>query len=267
MSLILTDQPTPHVRRIVLNRPDRLNTVTAELIGALRDEFAAAASDRGCRAIVLSAAGSTFCAGLDLHGYRADAKVEETSEPASERFADQAEMSRLILSIRDLPQPVIVAVNGPAAGFGFALALACDIRLAATTAVFRVAFINIGVSNCDMGTSWLLPRLIGAARAHELMLTGRRMDAEEAERIGLVSAVLPDEQLTDRAIETASQIAALSPRGVQMTKRTMWSALELPSEKAAVELEDSQQILATLGPDMPEAIDAFLTKRTPRFED
>jgi len=266
MSLILTDKPAPHIRQVVLNRPDRLNAMTAELVGALRLELEAAARDRGCRAIVLSAAGSAFCAGLDLHGYRPDA-AEETTDLARERFADQEEMSRLILSIREIPQPVIVAVNGPAAGFGFALALACDIRLAATTALFRAAFINIGVSNCDMGTSWLLPRLIGAARAHEIMLTARRVDAEEAERIGLVSAVLPDDQLLDRAIETAAQIAELSPLGVRMTKRTMWTALELPSERAAVELEDRQQILATFGPDMPEAVDAFLTKRTARFQD
>src|SRR5256885_17242483 len=118
-------------------------------------------------------------------------------------------MSRLILRLRATPQPVIAAVNGPAAGFGLALALGCDIRLAAREAVFRVAFVNIGVSNCDMGTSWLLPRLIGASRSHELMLTGRRVDAEEALRIGLVSDVVDGKALLERALEAARQIASL----------------------------------------------------------
>src|SRR2546423_13238637 len=116
-------------------------------------------------------------------------------------------MSTLILALRALPQPVIAAVNGPAAGFGLAFALGCDIRYAAPEAVFRAAFINIGVSNCDMATSWLLPRLIGASRSHELMLTGRRVGAEEALRMGLVADIVGDGRLLERAVEAAEQIA------------------------------------------------------------
>jgi enoyl-CoA hydratase len=166
-----------------------------------------------------------------------------------------------------VPQPVIAAVNGPAAGFGLALALGSDIRLAAESAVFRAAFINIGVSNCDMGTSWLLPRLIGASRSHELMLTGRRVDAQEALRIGLVADVVPDAELADRALEAAGQIASLAPWGVRLTKRGIWTALELPSEQAAIEFEDRQQIMSTFGAAMPEAIGAFLEKRPAEFPD
>ena len=170
-------------------------------------------------------------------------------------------MSTLILELRALPQPVIAAVNGPAAGFGLALALGCDIRYASRAAVFRAAFINIGVSNCDMGTSWLLPRLIGASRSHELMLTGRRVDADEALRIGLVADVV-DPTRSPRARSTAAtQIAALAPWGVRLTKRGMWAALEIPSEQAAIEYEDRQQIMATFGTAPPEAIAAFLEKR------
>src|SRR5438309_7129427 len=142
-------------------------------------------------------------------------------------------MSTLVLALRALPQPVIAAVNGPAAGFGMALALGSDIRYANTEAVFRVAFINIGVSNCDMGTSWLLPRLIGASRAHEMMLTGRRVGAEEAERIGLLADVVDGDRLLPRALEAAAQIAAWAPWGIRLTKRGMWSALEIASEQAA----------------------------------
>jgi enoyl-CoA hydratase len=133
--------------------------------------------------------------------------------------------------------------------------------------VFRVAFINIGVSNCDMGTSWLLPRLIGASRAHELMLTGRRFDAEEALRIGLVADAVPDDALPERALRAAEQIASLAPWGVRLTKRGMWTALELPSEQAAIEFEDRQQIMSTFGVATPEAITAFLEKRPAEFRD
>ena len=133
--------------------------------------------------------------------------------------------------------------------------------------MFRAAFINIGVSNCDMGTSWLLPRLIGASRSHELMLTGRRVDAEEALRIGLVADVVDSENLAARALEGAAQIASLAPWGVRLTKRGMWTALEIPSQQAAVEYEDRQQIMATFGNALPEAIAAFLEKRPAQFAD
>jgi enoyl-CoA hydratase len=162
---------------------------------------------------------------------------------------------------------VIAAVNGPAAGFGLALALGSDIRYASRDAVFRAAFINIGVSNCDMGTSWLLPRLIGASRSHELMLTGRRVGADEALQIGLVADVVDGDRLADRALEGATQIAALAPWGVRLTKRGMWTALEIPSEHAAVEFEDRQQIMSTFGAALPEAVAAFLEKRPAEFAD
>jgi enoyl-CoA hydratase len=265
-ALVLVEQPAPHVRRLVLNRPDQLNAMTSELCEALRAELRAAAADRGCRAMILTGAGRGFCAGLDLHGY-GDAPGNDGSDQARDRLGNQEHMSRLILELRAVPQPVIAAVNGPAAGFGLALALGSDIRFAAESAVFRAAFINIGVSNCDMGTSWLLPRLIGASRSHELMLTGRRVDAHEALQIGLVADVVPDAELPDRALQAAEQIAALAPWGVRLTKRGMWAALELPSEQAAIEYEDRQQIMSTFGAAMPEAIGAFLEKRPAEFSD
>ena len=265
-TLALVDEPAPHVRRITLNRPDQLNAMTAELCEALGAELRAAAADRACRAIVLTGAGRGFCAGLDLRGY-GSAPGNDGSDEARDRLGNQEHMSRLILGLRDVPQPVIAAVNGPSAGFGLALALACDIRYAAESAVFRAAFINIGVSNCDMGTSWLLPRLIGASRSHELMLTGRRVEADEALRIGLVADVVPDDRLADRALEGATQIASLAPWGVRLTKAGMWTALELPSEQAAIQFEDRQQIMSTFGAAPPEAVSAFLEKRDAEFGD
>jgi enoyl-CoA hydratase len=264
--LLIVEEPAPHVRRLTMNRPEALNTMTAELCEALHSELRAIERDRSCRAVVLTGAGRGFCAGLDLHGY-GRAPGNDGSDESRDRLANQQHMSRLVLALRALPQPVIAAVNGPAAGFGMALALGCDIRYAASEAVFRVAFINIGVSNCDMGTSWLLPRLIGASRAHELMLTGRRVGAEEALRIGLVAAIVDRDALAGHALESAGQIAALAPWGVQLTKQGMWAALEIPSEQAAVEYEDRQQIMSTFGAAPPEAIGAFLEKRPAEFAD
>jgi enoyl-CoA hydratase len=264
--LLITDTPAPHVRRVTLNRPDQLNTVNAELGEALHEELASIATDRSCRAVILTGAGRGFCAGLDLHGYGKSPGHTGTDE-SRDRLANQEHMSTLVLGLRALPQPVIAAVNGPAAGFGLALALGCDIRYAGEKAIFRVAFINIGVSNCDMGTSWLLPRLIGASRSHELMLTGRRVDAAEALQIGLVADLVGDDQLEARAIEGAEQIASLAPWGVQLTKRGMWSALEISHQRTATEYEDRQQIMSTFGTAVPEAVSAFLEKRPAEFID
>jgi enoyl-CoA hydratase/carnithine racemase len=264
--LVLVDEPAPHVRRLTLNRPDQLNAMTSELCEALHIQLREAALERSCRALILTGAGRGFCAGLDLHGYGSAPENEGTDE-SRDRLANQQHMSTLILELRALPQPVIAAVNGPAAGFGLALALGCDIRYASTAAVFRVAFINIGVSNCDMATSWLLPRLIGASRSHELMLTGRRVDAGEALEIGLVAGAVEPAELSERALQAAAQIAELAPWGVRLTKRGMWSALEIPSELTAVEYEDRQQIMATFGKAVPEAVEAFLQKRPAEFGD
>jgi enoyl-CoA hydratase len=263
--VVLVEDVAPHVRLVKLNRPDRLNAITAELCSALHFELDRIAADRSCRVIVITGEGRGFCAGLDLHGY-GEAPGNDGTDEARDRLANQEHMSRLILKLRATPQPVIAAVNGPAAGFGLALALASDIRYAAQSAVFRAAFVNIGVSNCDMATSWLLPRLIGASRSHELMLTGRRVDAAEAERIGLVADVVDDERLLERSIDGAKQIAAWAPWGIRLTKRGMWTALELP-QQAAVEYEDRQQIMALHGRAPREAISAFLEKREATFAD
>ena len=264
--LVLVDEPAPHVRRLTLNRPDQFNAMTSDLCEALREAFHATAAERACRAVIVTGAGRAFCAGLDLHGYGA-APDNLGTDPSRDRLANQQHMSGLILELRSVPQPVIAAVNGPAAGFGLALALACDIRYAAEEAIFRAAFFNVGVSNCDMGTSWLLPRLIGASRSHVMLLTGRRVGADEALRIGLVADAVDAGALADRAVESASQIAALSPWGVRLTKQGMWFALELPSEQAAIQFEDRQQIMGTFGNAPPEAVAAFLEKRPAEFAD
>ncbi len=264
--VLLSERAEDQVHRLTLNRPEQLNAMNAELCEALHRELEALAADRSCRAIVLTGAGRGFCAGVDLRGY-GQAPGNDGADAARDHLGNQEHMSRLILRLRDTPQPVIAAVNGPAAGFGLALALGSDIRYAAESAVLRVAFLNIGVSNCDMGTSWLLPRLIGASRAHELMLTGRRVDATEAERIGLVAEAVENERLLGRSLEAAREIAAWAPWGIRLTKRGMWAALEISSEAAAVGYEDRQQIMALHGQAPQEAVSAFLEKRQAEFAD
>jgi enoyl-CoA hydratase len=264
MDTLQVDQPHEGVTRVELHRPERLNAMNAALVTELHDVLTEIAADRACRVVVLTGAGRGFCAGLDLGGY-GGAPGSEGRDRVEATFATQTHIAALVPRLRSLPQPVIAAVNGPAAGGGLALALASDIRIAATTARFNVAFVRLGLSGCDIGVSWLLPRLIGASRAWELMLTGRIIDAAEADRIGLVLRVVSDDQLGTAALETADLIAANAPWGVRMTKEVMWSQLEVGSLQAGIDLENRTQVLSSMTGDMQEAMAAFLEKRPPRY--
>jgi enoyl-CoA hydratase len=264
MSTVLETQPADGVTLLTLNRPEKLNAMDHELVVELLAALDRAGSDRDCRAIVITGAGRGFCAGLDLGGYgRPDDAVGRGQAGAG--MAVQQQIASLVPKLRSLHQPVIAAVNGAAAGGGLALALASDVRIAATSAKFNVAFVRIGLSGCDIGTSWLLPRLIGASRAWELMLTGRVIDSAEADKIGLVSRLVPDGQVVDAALETAALIAANSPWGVRMTKEVAWSQLEVGSLQAGIDLENRTQILSSFTADHREAIGAFLEKRPPTY--
>ncbi len=191
-------RPSPGITQLTLNRPEKLNALTTELVQALHAHLDDIAVDASVRVVILTGAGRGFCAGLDLGGYGAAPNTEGFGRTQA-GFAVQKHIAALIPHLRSLPQPVIAAVNGAAAGGGFALVLGSDIRIAARSAKFNAAFIRIGLSACDIGTSWVLPRLIGASRAQELMLTGRIFDADEAERIGLVVDLVDDDALLDTA--------------------------------------------------------------------
>src|SRR5438094_4587544 len=202
-----------------------------ELVGDIHTALDAVAADRDCRVVVITGEGRGFCAGLDLKGAGTAPGADGWGGPGA-GLVGQQHIARLIPHLRSLRQPVIAAVNGPAAGGGLALSLGCDIRIAAPSARFNVAFIRIGLSGCDIGVSWLLPRLIGASRAFELMLTGRIIDAAEADRIGLVSRVVNDDSLVDSALDTAAQIADNSPWGVSVNKEDAGSQLDIGSLQA-----------------------------------
>ena len=264
MDVIDIARPFEGITQITLNRPAKLNAMTTELVQGLHDALDDIAIDPTIRAVVLTGAGRGFCAGLDLTGY-GKAPHAETMGRVQAGFAVQKHISSLIPHMRSIPQPIIAAVNGAAAGGGFALVLGSDVRLASRSAQFSAAFIRLGLSACDIGTSWLLPRLIGAARAQELMLTGRGFDSDEAYRIGLVVDVFDDDALLQGAYAKAAQIIAHAPSGVAMTKEGMWSALEIPGMQAAIDLENRQQIMLGQTDDFREAMRAFLEKRPPKF--
>jgi enoyl-CoA hydratase len=179
----------------------------------------------------------------------------------------QQHIATLIPHLRSVRKPVIAAVNGAASGGGLALALGCDVRVCSESARFNVAFVKVGLSGCDIGVSWMLPRLVGASRAFELLLSGRFVDAAEADRIGLVTRVAPDGEVVDAALDVAESIRANSPFGVWMTKEVMWSQLEIGSLTAGIDLENRTQLLASQTGDMREAVAAFLEKRDPNYDD
>ena len=187
-----SSRPRPEVALVTLNRPDRLNALTSEMLAHIYDIFEALGRDATCRVIIVTGAGRGFCAGDDLRDYHPPHWVPDDVGPFHSHMYQQKYVAELVPRLRALPQPVIAAVNGPAAGAGYALALGADLRLASTSAVFVDAFVKIGASGAEMGLSWLLQRIVGATRAAELVLTGRRVDADEAARIGLVLHTVPD---------------------------------------------------------------------------
>lgn len=266
MTDVRVEEAGPGIVLVTLDGPDRRNALSLSSLDALERALRGAADDRSCRAIVLTGTPPAFCAGLDLKGTADVAGAIATGEQGPGRsLRQQARFGAVVPMLRELPVPLIAAVDGAASGAGFALALGCDVRIASEQARFNVANIRIGLSGGDLGMSWLLPRLVGASRAFELLLTGRFVDAAEADRIGLVTRVVPDGGVVEAALETAAAIAANSPFGVWMTKQLMWHNLEVAGLATAVELENRTQILAAQTGDMVEAARAFAEKRPPRF--
>lgn len=263
---VLVDRSRAGVALVTLNRPQRLNALTAEMVADLYDVLLGLGQDASCRVIVLTGAGRGFCAGDDLRDYHPPAWVPTDVGPIQSHMYQQKYIASLVPRLRSLPQPVIAAVNGPAAGAGYALALGADLRLASASAVFVDAFTKIGASGAEMGLSWLLQRIVGATRAAELVLTGRRVDAHEAARIGLVLETVSDDALVDAAFGLADQIMANTPMGVWMGKATLWSNLEIPSLEAAIDLEARTQILALATDDAKEQLQAFRDKRPPVYQ-
>jgi enoyl-CoA hydratase len=251
---------------VTLNRPDRLNALSIDLAVALDATLAEVGAENDTWVVVLTGAGRGFCSGLDLKDYGVLPGVDGLTVGRIAQRSMRA-YSRLVLTLRRLPQPVIAAVNGPAYGGGMCLALAADLRLAARSAVFNATGIVNGLTSTEMAAGWLLPRLIGASRANDLLLTGRAVDAEEAAAIGLVSRVVDDGAALPTALEAATDMCRFSPYGLSMTKNVLWASLEVGSLETAIELEDRNQLMLGFTENLPEAIRAFDAGRPPVYTD
>ena len=264
--LVLVEHPQPHTAVVTLNRPERLNAMSIELVIELEDRLQEVAADNDTWVVILTGAGRAFCSGLDLKDYGIIPNIDGLSVG---RIAQRSMRyySRLILTLRRMPQPVICAVNGPAYGGGMCLTLAAEIRIAAESATFNATGIVNGLTSTELAASWLLPRLVGAAHSNDMLLTGRRIDAAEAHRMGLVSRVLPDAEIQETALEIAQRMCEFSPYGLAMTKDILWVNLENPSLEAAIEIEDRNQLMLGFTENLPEAIRAFDQGRAPEYTD
>ena len=254
------DEPCPGVVVVTLNRPERYNAMTNTMFDEIERLALDLDQEDDLRVVILTGAGKAFCSGYDL----ADAD-ELPNLGALGMLNQQERAARSLLALRSMRVPVIGAVNGAAAGGGFSLALACDIRVASTTAKFNAAFVKIGLTAGDLGVSWLLTRLIGPAHASDICFTGRFIDAAEALRLGLVNTVSEPDKLLDDVLDLSAAIVANSPGGVQLSKRALQANMEVASYAAALELENRGQALMTRTADMSEALAAFKERRTPVF--
>ncbi|MGO8872271.1 MAG: enoyl-CoA hydratase-related protein [Acidimicrobiales bacterium] len=264
MALVSVDSASPHVRVVTLDNPSRLNSLSFALVTDLYAVLEGVAEDNACRVVVLTGRGRAFCSGLELEHAGLPPGTEDLGRHRMGMRAMEY-MGGIVPALRSLPQPVIAAIKGPAYGGGMCLTLGADIRLAGRSAVFCGAGISNGLSGTELGVSWLLPRAVGTSHSSEILLTGRRVDADEALRIGLVSRVVPDEDLLDVATEMATGMCAFSPFGLALTKDTLWSSLEVGSLRAAVDLENRTQLLAGHTGNLQEATAAFKEKRPPVY--
>lgn len=254
------ERPRDGVVLLTLSRPERMNALTFGMFAALQAFCDDLTDDETARVVVLTGAGRAFCAGLDL-----DDAATLPDMSTAEMVRGQESWAKAITAFRNLSQPVVAAVNGAAAGAGFSLALAADVRYASPAARFNAAFVKIGLTGGDCGSSWALPRLVGLGHASEILLTGRMVDAEEAARLGLVNRVVPAEELLTTAMDTASLIVGNSPLGVRLTKEVVQANVDATSLQGAVELENRGQVLTSRTEDMAEALRAFREKRSPVY--
>jgi enoyl-CoA hydratase len=264
--LVTVEKPQPRTAVVTLNRPDRLNAMSIDLVIELDEALRRVGEDNEVSVVVLTGSGRGFCSGLDLKDYGIIPNLDGLTVG---RIAQRSMRyySRLILTMRAMPQPILAAINGVAYGGGMCLSLAAELRIAGESAEFNATGIVNGLTSTELGASWLLPRLVGAAHSSDMLLTGRKIGSEEALRMGLVSRVIPDDRLLPEVLELAARMAEFSPYGLQMTKEIIWVNLENPSLQSAIEIEDRNQLMLGFTENLPEAIRAFDRKRKPVYTD
>jgi len=265
--LVLVEHPRPNVALVTLNRPERMNSMAFDVMVPLKKALDELTHDNDTRVVVLTGAGRGFSSGADHHSAGSVPHVDGLTRPTF-ALRSMEILDDVILGLRKLHQPVIAAVNGAAIGGGLCLALAADVRVASVDAYFRAAGINNGLTASELGLSYLLPKAIGTSRAFEAMLTGRDIDAQEAERIGLVSRTVPDDDLLETCYEMAERIASFSRPGIELTKRTLWSGLDAGSLEAHMQAEGLGQLFVRLlTANFEEAVAARAEKRPAVFTD
>jgi enoyl-CoA hydratase len=250
--------PEPGIGLLHLDRPERLNAINLDMLDELKSLFGRLPDHEDVRVLILTGQGRGFCSGADIKDARMRAHAGTYFSSATAHLvAVQKRYANIILEMRRLPQPIVAAVNGPAAGGGMCMALASDVILASPSAAFTPSFINIGLSGGELGTSYFLPRMIGMARAAEILLTGRTVTAEEAQGMGMVTRIVAEDRLMDEALEIARRMLAKSPMGLRLTKESLNQNLDAPSLEAAVELENRNQSMLCCSPDFFRAVEAF----------
>ncbi len=239
---------------LTLDRPEARNAITLEMTNELRDYFGALHEDDSVRVVVMRGAGKSFCAGLDIK------KSGETAGPDAPFGAGlgfQRYLAEVYLRMRSCPQPIVSLVHGAACGGGFSFVMASDIRIAGESARMNAAYIKLGLSACDMGCSYFLPRLVGTSVASELMLTGRFIHADRALATGLVSEVVPDDQLEEAAAPYIDEMLETSNVGLRMTKEGLNLSIDAPSLEAAMAIENRNQLMCAADPEFRKRVQSF----------
>ena len=265
MSPVLIETSGPGIETITLNRPDSLNAMNKALITALQDYFRDLQDRQDVRVVILRGAGRAFCAGLDLKGW--DDGTDDGLGAVHAGWQTQRSIATVMELMRKCPQPVIALAQGAACGGGLSLLLASDVRYGAPNLKMNAAYIKIGLGGCDMGSSYFLPRIAGASLAAEMILTGRFIYAERALSSGLISEIVDEDALQDKAMELAGEMLMTSPMGLRLSKDALNRNIDAPSFEAALAIEDRQQILLSMTEDYAEARQAFMDRRTPQYKD
>ncbi|MAM81152.1 MAG: enoyl-CoA hydratase [Gammaproteobacteria bacterium] len=247
---------------LTLNRPNALNAINTPMVAELRDYFGRLAEDRQTRVVVMRGAGRAFCAGLDIK----DSQAGTYERPFGAGMGFQGYLAEVYIRMRRCPQPIISLIHGAACGGGFSFVLASDIRVAGESAKMNAAYIKIGLSACDMGCSYFLPRLVGTSIASELMLTGRFIHAERALSTNLVSEVVPDDKLEAAALPYIDDMLATSPMGLRLTKEGLSMAIDAAGLEAAMAIENRNQLMCSRTDDAKEGMMAFIEKRAPNYK-
>lgn len=267
MSFVIVEKPLPYVTQITLNRPERMNAMAFDVMVPFKEALEEVSFDNETRVVIVTGAGEGFCSGADLQDPGWLDIFDGLTVPGIARRAMKI-LDDVVKAIHDMHQPVIGAINGPAIGGGFCLAMATDIRVAAQGAYFRPAGINNGLTSAELGLSYMLPRAIGTSRAFEIMLTGRDVSAEEAAQIGMVSRAVPVDQLLSECYAIAERINGFSQLGVELSKQMLWAGMEAGSLHSHMNHEGHAQLFVRMTTkNFEEAIKARKEGRSPEYKD